>query len=61
MMRPSLNALMSDLARHDAQLVLQNGRVGVQGDLPPELLLRLHRHRRDLLPLVERGNRLSQR
>jgi hypothetical protein len=52
---------MSDLARHDAQLVLQNGRVGVQGDLPPELLLRLHRHRRDLLPLVERGNHLSRR
>jgi len=29
-----------DLARHDARLVLQNGRVGVQGDLPAELLLR---------------------
>ena len=60
-MRPSLNALLADLARHGARLTLENGRVGVQGDLPPELLLRLHRYRRDLLPLVERGVHLSRR
>jgi hypothetical protein len=60
-MRPALNALLADLARHGASLTLENGRVGVQGELPAELLLRLHRYRRDLLPLVERGNHLSRR
>ena len=60
-MRPALNALLADLARHGANLILQDGRVGVQGELPTELLLRLHRHRRDLLPLVERGTHLSRR
>ena len=60
-MRPALNALLADLARHGASLTLQDGRVGVQGELPAELLLRLHRHRRDLLPLVERGAHLSRR
>ena len=60
-MRPSLNALLADLARHGASLTLENGRVGVQGEVPSELLLRLHRHRRDLLPLVERGTHLSRR
>lgn len=60
-MRPALTALLTDLARHGASLTLENGRVGVQGDLPPHLLLRLHRFRRDLLPLVERGVHLSRR
>jgi hypothetical protein len=60
-MRPALNTLLADLARHGASLILENGRVGVQGDLPPHLLLRLHRFRRDLLPLVERGTHLSRR
>jgi len=60
-MRPTLNALMADLARHDVRLTLEDGRVGVQGDLPADLLLRLHRHRRQLLTLVERGHSLSRR
>jgi len=60
-MRPALNALLADLARHGASLTLEDGRVGGRGDGPADLLLRLHRHRRDLLPLVERGTHLSRR
>jgi hypothetical protein len=50
--RKSLRQLIDQVARHGGRLELQGGGLRVEGDLPADLLLKVHRHRRRIASAI---------
>ncbi len=50
-MRKRIATLLAEIRRHHGHIEWQDGRLAVTGDLPPALLMRVHREKRALAAL----------